>query len=124
MLVVASPSSITISPLNTPWETPALTVGSVSDSDCTIIVIACLVDEHEVKRVEWVTFLAQSASFHRHSHRDRQLYFRDMLDLIRVELLPGMKMKIATQPNAHHKRHIEKIMLLSCVATPLLNTVD
>ena len=81
--------------------------------------------------MEWAIFLVVSTASHR--RRDRQLYFRDMYDCIMVDekwfclmvdgvkirLLPGMKITI--HPKVHHKRRVEKIMFLSCVARPLFN---
>ena len=42
-----------------------------------------------------------------------------MVDGAKARLLPGAK--VATQPKARHKRHVEKTTFLSCIARPQLN---
>ena len=90
-----------------------------------------LTEERKAKRMEWAIFLAVISASDR--HRDRQLRFRDMydcvmvdekwfyltVDSVKIRLLPGTK--IAIHPKVHHKRRVEKIMFLSCVARPLFN---
>ena len=68
-----------------------------------------------------------------YQRRGRSLCFRDMFDFIMVDekwlllMVDGAKVrlppgaKVAIQPKAHYKRHIEKITLLSCVARPQFN---